>query len=187
MDTIEIKILQSKTKRKQILESTKEWAIKIAEISAPDEIDLAPFVVEAFIEGGKSRAKLLNSSGGGVAGGIGLGSSEAILAWILQGIVQSAKWLRLILTSKGTSNFLGVIKELLGIVNQKRNPQEKLNSMPDNPYEPLKRIIEVMPTELKKGGMSDDRAYKTTLKVVCALLENPDSAKLFIKQLESKS
>jgi hypothetical protein len=35
------------------LESTNEWAIKIAEIAAPDEIDLAPFVVEAFIEGGK--------------------------------------------------------------------------------------------------------------------------------------
>lgn len=168
------------------MESNNEWAILIAEIAAPDEIDLAPFVVEAFIEGGKSRAKLLHSSGDSVAGGIGIGGGEAILAWILQGIAQSKEWLFLIFTSKATSNFLGVIKELLGLAKPS-NPQKKLTSMPDDPYKPLKLIIETISTELKTRGVSDDRADAITLGVVYALLERPDSAELFVKQLESKS
>lgn len=167
------------------MESNNEWAIKIAEIAAPDEIDLAPFVVEAFIEGGKSRAKLLNLSGSSVAGGFGIGGGEAILPLIFQGIVQSAKWLLFILTSEKTSNFLEIIKKILDL--HISNPQKKLPSVPDNPSEPIKRIIEVMSTELKKGGMSEDQASATTLRVVYVLLEKPDSAELFIKQLESKS
>ena len=167
------------------MESINDWAIKIAEVAAPDEIDLAPFIVEAFVEGGKRRAKLLEQSGRGVAGGIGVGGGEAILAWTLQGIVASAKWLRLILTSEGTSNFLAVIEKLLGFAKG-GNSRQKLTSMPDNPYKPLKLTIEIMSTELRARGLPDDQADAITLQVVYALLEEPGSAALFVQQLESR-
>jgi hypothetical protein len=167
------------------LKSLNDWAIRLAEVAAPDEVDLAPFIVEAFVEGGERRAKLFEQSGGGVAGGIGAGGSAAILAWILQGIVVSAKWLCSILTSEGTSNFLAVIKELLGIVKE-GNPKQKLTSIPDDPYEPLKRTIEIMATELRAHGLPEDQADAITLRVIYSLLEEPANAALFVRQLESR-
>ena len=42
------------------------WAARIAEEAAPDEIDLAPAMAQAFIQGGKEREQLFVSSAGGV-------------------------------------------------------------------------------------------------------------------------
>ena len=38
------------------------WAARIAEEAAPDEIDLAPAIAQAFIQGGKEREQLFLSS-----------------------------------------------------------------------------------------------------------------------------
>lgn len=163
------------------------WATRLAEAVAPDEIDLAPFIVEAYIEGGARRAKLFEQSGRGIAGGIGAGGSAAILAWVLQGIVASAQWLYSILSSEGTSNFLAVIKELLGLAKEANSKQkQRLASMPDNPYEPLKRTIEIMATELRDRGLPGDQADAITLQVIYSLLEEPANAELFVRQLESR-
>jgi hypothetical protein len=164
-----------------------DWATRLAEVAAPEEVDLAPFIVEAYVKGGERRAKLFDQSGRGIAGGIGVGGSVSILAWILRGIVVSAQCLYSILSSEGTSNFLAVIKELLGLAKEARpTKKQRLASMPDDPYKPLKRTIEIMATELRERGLPEDQADAITLQVIYSLLKEPADAELFIRQLESR-
>ena len=66
------------------------WAMKIAEEVAPDEVDLAPFVVQAFINGGRERDDLFQEAQGGTLGAFGAGDVAALLPWILQGIAAAA-------------------------------------------------------------------------------------------------
>jgi hypothetical protein len=51
------------------------WATRIAEAVAPDEVDLAPDIAEAFVAGGRDRAELFQTAGA-VPGGFDQGRSQ---------------------------------------------------------------------------------------------------------------
>ncbi|MEH2240999.1 hypothetical protein [Nostoc sp.] len=171
-----------------------EWSIKIAEVSVPEEVDLAPFFTEAFIEGGEEREQLFQQNQSNTEGAAGLVEGFAIFPWILRGITAGAQLLFQVLSSENVSRFITAINDSLEIkekLTPKQNPRElpgnpslrqNLQVLPDDPYKPLKQVMDIMSFELQESGLSVDEADLVTFRVVRALLEEPSSASLFIKK-----
>ncbi len=160
------------------------WSIRIAEASIPEEIDLAPIITQAFTQGGEARERLFRYRKINVEGAFGPGEIIAIFPWVLRGIAASSQWLFQVLSSENVGRFITVVKDSLEI-KEKLSPKQNLKALPDDPYEPLKQVIDVMSFELQMSGLSIDQADLVTFRVVRALLEEPSSAVLFIRQLEN--
>ncbi len=68
-------------------------ALKIAQEATPDEIDLAPIMAQAFIQGGKEKAELFKREQGSVVGGFGSGGLIALFPWILKALAQNSPFI----------------------------------------------------------------------------------------------
>lgn len=145
---------------------------KIVQEIAPDEIDLVPIVVQAFIAGGKKRQELFHQEKNDIVGGFGGIEIEAILPWILNGIMVAAPMLHYIISSGIVEKYLSVVKDLLSITKS-LGQKKKIESLPDDPYEPLKQIITLISKELDKAGISADKRDVIVYRLLRILLENP--------------
>ena len=74
------------------------WSLKLAEEVAPDEIDLAPIMAQAFVNGGKAREELFQQAATGALGGFGLGEVAAIFPVVLKSLAGAAPVLSAMLT-----------------------------------------------------------------------------------------
>lgn len=167
-----------------------DWAIELAEYAAPYEVDIAPDIVEAYLEGGASKETLFQQTDTSIAGGFGLGDAVALLPWILKGIAGAAKWILSILSAESTSNALGVVKDVKALLAEgdKEKAKTSVQKLPDtDAFDMLKQIIKTIRAELKKAGIPDDEADVVTLRVVVALLDNPQGTAAFIEQIEATS
>jgi hypothetical protein len=159
------------------------WSVKIAEAVAPFEIDLAPIMAQAFVRGGKDRKELFYKGKGDTLGGFGAGEVMAIFPWILQSITVAAPFLLTILTSGNTETFLSIIEKILNISEDIKH-KEKIESLPDNPYAPLKHINDILLKELQSVNLSEEERQIVAYRVLCSLFKEPNSATKFVKKLE---
>jgi hypothetical protein len=172
------------------LSQLNEWATELAESAVPYEVDLAPDIVDAYLKGGESREELFQQTDTSIAGGWGPGGAVALLPWILNGVAVAAKWILSLLSSDGTSNAVGVVKDIKELLNQDKNSEarNKIQELPQTePYEALKQVIDIMRAELKTAGLSDDEADLIAFRVLIALLDNSQGTATFIAQLEAAS
>lgn len=160
----------------------EEISLKIAEEAAPDEIDLAPIMAEAFIQGGKEKEELFQQEEKSVTGGFGIGECLAIFPWILNGLVKSSPFIYNLLTSD-VADIASLINDFIDI-RDKLGRQKKTESLKDNPYKPLKSVINTISTELESSGLPQDQCDLITYRVLRSLLDNPDESTVFIKALE---
>ncbi|HEY9605894.1 MAG TPA: hypothetical protein V6C85_30085 [Allocoleopsis sp.] len=158
-----------------------EMALKIAEYAVPDEVDLAPIMAQAFIQGGKERAELFKRQEGSLTGGFGTGEIIAIFPWILNGLVKSGPFIYKLLTSD-VADIASLINDVLDI-REKIARDKKIKSLQDNPYQPLKTVINTISTELELSGLPQDECDLITYRVLRALLDNPDESTVFIRAL----
>jgi hypothetical protein len=158
-----------------------EIALKIAEEAVPDEIDLAPIMAQAFIQGGKEREELFKREEGSVTGGFGTGEFIAAFPWILKGLVKSGSFLFQLLTTD-VADIASLINDVLDI-REKVNRKKKIESLPEHPYKPLKTVIDTISTELESSGLSQEQCDLITYRVLRALLDNPDESTVFIQAL----
>ena len=161
------------------------WAARIAEEAAPDEIDLAPAMAQAFIQGGKEREQLFLSAAGGVPGAFGPGEGMALFPWLLKGISDAWPYLHLVLASATPliATFVETINNLLEI-HGRLAPKDKAEGLPDDPYAPLKGVIKTLSTEIRSSGISQDQSDLITFRVLRALLEDPESALTFVQKVK---
>lgn len=164
------------------------WAARIAEEAAPDEIDLAPAMAQAFIQGGKEREQLFVSSAGGVPGAFGPGEGMALFPWLLQAVADAGPVLLLFLASAAPliGTFIETINNILEI-RGRLGPKDKANVLPDDPYAPLKEVIKTLSTEIRSSGISQDQSDLITFRVLRALLEDPESALIFVQKVKGAS
>jgi hypothetical protein len=166
------------------MDELNQWATDLAAAADPSEIDLAPDLVEAYLEGGEARAELFKQTDTSIAGGFGPGSVIALLPWILNGIAAAAKSILMILSSGETSNIVGLIKDLMDI-GKEVSPQKTLEAAPQtDPYLALKRVIDTIGAELRTAGLEANEADLITFRVLNALLEDPQGTATFIEHLE---
>lgn len=172
------------------MENIEDWAVKLAEAAAPDEVGLAPYTVEAYLEGGEARAELFEQTDTSIAGGFGPGGVVALLPWILNGIAAAARWIAAFLAADETSNAVSVlsgVKELLA-GDKREAAEEQLQNLPStDSYQALKHIIETFRAELIKAGIPQDQADLITFRALIALLENPQETAVVVEQLQVRS
>ncbi len=152
------------------------WSIKLAEVTAPDELDLAPLMTEAFIRGGKERESLFSQKKESVLGGFGVTEVIIVFPRILQGIASAAQLISQILSP------VSPIKDLIEILNEMKNKQ-KTKVLPEELYAGLKTLLETFTDEISKSGLPREQCEIITYHTLLKLLENPSSSILFVKAL----
>jgi len=152
------------------------WAIKIAEAAVPEEAELAPIMVQAYLNGGKDQQELSLQSKGDIVGGFGAGDLQAIFPWILQGIAFAAPIINTALTSGNVEKYLSAIKDVLEIRDSLAR-KKQVEALPDEPYLDLKKLLAVLPKELAKANLPQEQRELITYHVIQELLKDPNSAK----------
>lgn len=155
------------------------WAMRIAEVAVPDEIDLARPMTQAYLTGGKYREELFIQTKSGMPGAFSPDTISAVFPWILQSITIAAPLLYGVLSSQVVNHFLTAVKDYLDIRERfKQTPKD--NELVDNSYAPLKNVITTISHGLREAGIEPDTADLITYRVLCSMLEKPDEATHFV-------
>jgi len=162
-----------------------DWSVRIAEEIAPDEVELAPILADAFMAGGKERKELF-AKGGSTVGGFGSGAMAIVLPYILQALWMLGQPLFTILASDSITKFFECVTNAIKLLQTVKEQKAKIAQplIPsENLYAPLHEIIKVMGKELKTAGLNKDQADLVTFRVLKLMLEQPQQATLFVQQL----
>ncbi len=161
------------------------WSEKLAREVAPDEIDLAPLMTDAFLRGGKDRKELFQQTKGGMIGAFNPVDSLIIFPLVLQSIFTAAPMLYSALTSGAINNFVSLIKDAISF-RENLKQKHKIEIPASNEYEPLRQTIIIISSTLQSSGLSQDQRDLLTYRIVKALLEEPHSTIAFIQKATEK-
>ncbi|WP_067451039.1 hypothetical protein [Actinomadura macra] len=104
------------------MDDVADWTVKIAERVAPNEIDFAAEVGQAYASGGKARAALFPRPGA-EPGGFGLTALAGDLPVILRALADSVESLRPLLASRELGNIVAIVT--LGVAMRRRKPDDR--------------------------------------------------------------
>lgn len=167
------------------MDINETWATKIAQEVTPEEIDIAPLMAQAFINGGQERDDLFRKAKGGTLGAFGVGDVSALIPWILKSIADAATAIYVLLSSGVLEKFLSAIKDLLSIHDSLARKKQS-ESLPDNPYAPLRRVVSAISKGLEEAKIPEDQRDLITYRILRVLLEDPQGAAVFVKNVEAK-
>jgi len=163
-----------------------EWTKKIAEAAVPEEIDLAPSIAHAFFSGGKERKQLFQREKKNVQGAFGVAEATLILPFILQALVSSATALSTFISSTGLNSFLTALNTTFSFQDVGKR-KEKVASLPDNPFLPLKNVVLTISSELHSMGLSEEESDLISFRVLMKLLEDSAGALQFIQKIAKET
>lgn len=163
------------------------WAERLALEVAPDEVDVAAAMAEAFAEGGRARGELF-ARAQPLPGGFGVGDVVAVIPWVLKAITLGAPLLLSLLAStKLITDFLECVKGMISLLEAKhRGEQPKEASPPgalSEPSVPLRRVLETLEQQLRGAGLSEERVEHLSLGTLKVLLEDPPGASDFVREV----
>ncbi|WNG59950.1 hypothetical protein F0U59_38445 [Archangium gephyra] len=172
--------------------SLAEWAERLAMEVAPDELDLASTMAEAYTEGGAARRDLFTRAGPH-HGGFGAGEVLVVMPWLLKAISQAGPLLlTLLASSKLITDFLECVKGVLSVLDWgARDEQPKEPSPPGAvpasvPYVPLRRVVDTMEQQLRVAGLSEKQVQRITFGTLKVLLEEPKGGAGFVREVASE-
>jgi hypothetical protein len=84
----------------------------------------------------------------------------------------------------GASSFMSALNILLTISNR-ADRKEQAETLPDDPYGPLKSVLANMSQELQSSGIPSEKADLITYRVLRAMLEDPSGAAQFVEKIEA--
>lgn len=102
-----------------------DLSTKIAEAAVPDEIDLAPFITDAFVKGGKEKESLFAKQESAELGSFGLVDGVVLFPWILKGIVIASPFILQILSID--DNYLSNVSDFLNIWDKFKRKEKTFN------------------------------------------------------------
>jgi hypothetical protein len=161
------------------------WAFKIASEIAPNEVDLAPEMAAAYLAGGEAREQLYMQSESGGLGGFGSGGMQALFPILLNCITAAGSAIVTLLSSPQLDNILTVIKSALEIKDMAERQKKVSKELPEHTYRSLKQTLDAFSTGLKSAGYTQDQCDILTYRFMATLLENPASAREFVRPFES--
>ena len=162
------------------------WSVKIAGVVAPDEVDLAPMMTQAFVAGGDARASLFKKESQNILGGfVGGNIAIALFPCILKGLAAATPFLAAILSaSSNISDIISVAKDAVDLRNSLKKSKDEPAPVND-PYTGLKRVIDTVSSELQNNSLPQDQSDLIVFRVVKVLLEDPSGAAQFLQKIGS--
>jgi hypothetical protein len=170
-----------------------QWAVKIAEETSPNEVELAPLWAEAFVEGGRSRRELFARTNA-QASAFTAGDFMPTLPLILKGLAVASPVLLSVLTSDLVGKALECVKnalavgELLGKGRGWFSTDETKEATAGRAdlrtvYAQLNHIMERLDQELRPLNLDQVARDRVGLVVLRLLLDNPPDATLFVGEV----
>jgi len=159
-----------------------EWLVQLARETVPDEAELAPLIVDAYIAGGLERDQFFSANHAPGAAFVDPGSF-LVLPQILLGIVGAGAFILNLLGGPAT------FKDALGAVCNTITISEhvlKVGAPPPatDPSEAIGHIVDVIVQQLKDSPLSDMERELMAYRILRALLENPEGTAAAIDRLQ---
>lgn len=173
--------------------SAEDWAVRIAEAAAPEEAELAPLWVEAFVSGGRDRSELFSRTNSQASAFLP-GDLMPVLPAVFKSLAFAAPALLAMLTSDLSGKFLEAVKNAfaLGEIFGKGRGWFAASPRPDAVQAPeavctmLNDTLTKLDKELRPLGLDQARRDRINLIVLRLLLENPPDAARFVEKLAEK-
>lgn len=159
-----------------------ELSIKIAEAAVPDEVDLAPIMTDAFVQGGKQKKDLFIKQGDTELGAFGPVGGIVLFPWILQGIATAAPFILQVLRVEQLEKYLSIISSFLGVC-EKLKRKESTNQLPDHLSTPLNKVLDTFSSELKASGLPEEQCERVVSNVLLTLLKDPSGSFVFVEKV----
>lgn len=165
------------------------WAVRIAEEAVPDEVDLAPTMARAYVEGGRTKDEMFQRNGGTVQGAFGPEAGMAVFPMILAAIQNTPsipEFFDVLSGATGSGYYVaGAIGTILTIGSRRGREQKKEELLGDSEIKDiharLREGIETVP------DLDKDKADLITYRVLKAMLEDPAEASEFAKEIDKAS
>ena len=141
------------------MESIQTWFTKIIEEVAPDEVDLAPSMLEVYLRGGKERQELFKQHTGNEVGSFGVSDLIAITPWIISGLAIASSKLQIHLYTFSPHQTTPMDSHL------------------------LQKIKNIMTSELQLTKLSSQEIDKIISKIVATLQNRPIESSQFLDRL----
>jgi hypothetical protein len=159
-------------------------SIKIAEAAAPDELDFAPLMAEAFIKGGKERDSLFSQKKECVLGGFGITEIITVFPLILQSMANSAQLLTQILSPvSAIKDIQDILSEIINRKETAPSNQSSTEVLPEEFCAGLKTLLETFTDEICKSGLPRKECEVIAYRTLMRLLDDPSSSILFVKAI----
>ncbi len=157
-----------------------DMSVKIAEATVPDEIDLAPLITDAFVQGGEKKDSLFGKQESAEIGAFGFFEGLLLFPWILKGISVTSRFILDLLSIDDShistvSDFLNIYDKLKGI--------GKENQLPEKYLVPVSNIFSIFSSELKTSGLPEDQCDRIISNVLVTLLKDPAISVLFVEKV----
>lgn len=172
----------------------EEWAIRLAREVAPDEVDLAPMIAEAYAAGGEAREALFQTDKGDALGGFGAGQIALIVPVVFHALASAALTILRLFSSRSTEDILRSAKDSIDdqkkVADAARSARAKAAApaaaQPQGEaYVSLQRVAEVIAGELRARGMPGDQCDAIGFRVLRALMREPTSGARLVQALAS--
>ena len=164
------------------------WAKRTALEVDPDNEDLAPMMLNAYLQGGQNRKQLFERDAV-----VGSFSSEGILpllAFAFTALSLIGKELMELQVSGGLDAINGLLsawKTWLEALKARQSLKEKASTEGKrDEYASLYRILQKVEKSLRKRGLSREQSELLTYQVIKSLLEEPDEGAKIIAEFPSE-
>jgi hypothetical protein len=167
--------------------TVEAWAERLAEVAAPDEIDIAPETAAAYLAGGTARRELFagaRADPGAFGGGLVLAMPA-----ILDALAQSALAVRVFLADPAVSSSIASASLLVAFRQLRRpSPAEPAGPEPE-PSDPLpppevveraEASVEALAARLAESVATAERAEAMAREVLTVLARDPLGAVHFL-------
>lgn len=157
-----------------------DLSIKIAEAAVPDEVDLAPLMTEAFIQGGNEKESLFAKQESAELGAFGLVEGIVLFPWILKGIAIVSPFILQILSMD--NGYISTISNSLNICD-KLKIKEKATQFPEKHSKTLNSIFDKFASELMASGLPEEQCDRIIANVLVTLLKDPSVSIVFVEKI----
>lgn len=159
-----------------------EMSIKIAEAAVPDEVDLAPVITDAFVQGEEEKKNLFIKQEDIKMGAFGPVEGGILFPHILQGIASTAPFILQVLKIETLDKYISTIKNFVDLRN-KLEKKETSDKLPEDISAPLNKIFDVLSCELKNSGLQEEQCDRVVSNVILTLLKDPSGSFVFVEKV----
>ena len=162
------------------------WSRRLAAAAVPDEVELAPLIITAYVAGGEARDDLYHRAANGQLGGFGPGATVMVFPWIVRGLTIAAPLLTVLLAAAPHVNeLLDIVKSGFDLQAAAAKRDAEAADVEDAYLAThLRRTLAILDQELSAVPLAQGERERICYQVLRALLEAPDESQEVVVTLK---
>ncbi len=149
---------------------------RLSERVAPDEVEIAPDLLDGFLAGERN-----DPAAAPVLGGFDAGSALSVVLELLGALRANAGAISGLLTLAGTA--VATMDKLLDLRDRLRRSRDPAEAVPDDPLRGALDVLDALEKRLTAAGVPADQAPRLGRVTLQTLLERPDDSRRLLAAL----